>query len=87
MFTPNLSTLPAAQRALWSELEATPDNFTLYGGTALALYLGHRTSVDFYFFSNASFDPDHLAKSLAYLKEPLNNCPGSRAAEDRSFFS
>lgn len=69
VFTPNLSTLPTAQRALWRELEATPDHFTLYGGTALALYLGHRTSVDFDFFSNASFDPDELAKSVAYLKD------------------
>ena len=68
-FTANLSTLPTAQRALWLELEATPDNFTLYGGTALALYLGHRTSVDFDFFSNASFDPDHLAQNVAYLKD------------------
>jgi len=69
VFTPNLRTLPAAQRALWRELESTPDSFTLYGGTALALYLGHRTSVDFDFSSNASFDPDHLANSLAYLKD------------------
>ena len=67
-FTPNLSTLPTAQRALWRELEATPDHFTLYGGTALALYLGHRTSVDFDFFSNATFDPDDLAKHVPYLK-------------------
>jgi len=67
--TPNLSTLPTAQRALWLELEATPDHFTLYGGTALALYLGHRTSVDFDFFSNASFDPDDLAKTVPYLKD------------------
>lgn len=68
-FTPNLSNLPTAQRALWRELEATPDHFTLYGGTALALYLGHRTSVDFGFFSNASFDPDDLAKNVPYLKD------------------
>jgi len=67
-FTPNLSTLPTAQRALWRELEATPDHFTLYGGTALALYLGHRTSVDFDFFSNATFDADDLAKNVPYLK-------------------
>lgn len=67
-FTPNLSTLPTAQRALWRELEANPDHFTLYGGTALALYLGHRTSVDFDFFSNATFDPDDLAKNVPYLK-------------------
>lgn len=35
----------------------------------MALYLGHRTSVDFDFFSNASFDPDHLAQNVAYLKD------------------
>jgi hypothetical protein len=52
-FHPHLNTLPAPQRALWSELEATP-----CGGTALVLRLGHRTSVDFDFFSNASVDPD-----------------------------
>lgn len=68
-FTPNLSTLPTVQRALWRELEATPDHFALYGGTALALYLGHRTSVNFHFFSNASFDPDDLAKNVPYLKD------------------
>jgi len=68
-FTANLSTLPTAQRALWLELDATPDHFTLYGGTALALYLGHRTSVDFDFFSNASFDPDDLAKQVPFLKD------------------
>ena len=56
-FVPNLDILPAAQRTLWPELSATPDNFTLYGGTALALRLGHRASVDFDFFSNDSFDP------------------------------
>lgn len=42
--------------------------FTLYGGTALALHVGHRTSVDFDFFSNAPCDPDELAHSLPYLK-------------------
>ena len=42
--------------------------FTLYGGTALALRLGHRTSVDFDFFSNTSFDPDRLAEQIPYLK-------------------
>ena len=68
-FTPNLSTLPAAQRAFWRELEATPNHFTLYDGTALALYLGHRSSVDFDFFSDLPFDPDHLAQTLPYLKD------------------
>jgi len=67
-FTPNLSILPPPQLHLWSELDATPETFTLYGGTALALRLGHRTSVDFDFFSNQPFDPDDLAASIPYLK-------------------
>ncbi len=61
--------LPPPQRTLWPELTATPDAFTLYGGTALALRLGHRVSVDFDFFSNTSFDPDDLARNLPYLKD------------------
>jgi hypothetical protein len=67
-FVPNLDTLPAAQRALWPELSATPGGFTLYGGTALALRLGHRASVDFDFFSNAPFDPEGLAEQIPYLR-------------------
>ncbi len=68
IFTPNLSILPPSQLRLWPELAATPDMFTLYGGTALALRLGHRTSVDFDFFSPIPFDPDKLAASIPYLK-------------------
>ena len=69
VFTPNLTTLPPPQRKLWPELASTPEGFTLYGGTALALRLAHRTSVDFDFFSNAPFDPDDLARKLPYLKD------------------
>jgi Nucleotidyl transferase AbiEii toxin, Type IV TA system len=67
-FVPILDTLPASQRALWRELGETPEMFTLYGGTALVLRLGHRASVDFDFFSNASFDPDQLVHNIPYLK-------------------
>jgi hypothetical protein len=63
-----LDVLPAAQRSLWPELSATPRRFTLYGGTALALRLAHRTSLDFDFFSNDSFDPDDLAFNVKYLR-------------------
>jgi Nucleotidyl transferase AbiEii toxin, Type IV TA system len=66
-FEPRLDILPPAQRALWSELEATPEHFTLYGGTALALRLGHRQSVDFDFFSRIAFDPAALAREIPYL--------------------
>lgn len=66
---PDLSILPKPQLLLWPELDATPEYFTLYGGTALALRLGHRASVDFDFFSNESFDLDELAAAIPYLKD------------------
>lgn len=68
MFTPNLQILPPAQRRLWDELKHTPSEFVLYGGTALALRLGHRHSEDFDFFSNKSFAPDVLRKTIGYLQ-------------------
>lgn len=67
VFRPKLRVLPAAQRRLWTELSATPAEFVLYGGTALALRLGHRRSIDFDFFSNAAFDPETLVNSVPYL--------------------
>jgi nucleotidyltransferase AbiEii toxin of type IV toxin-antitoxin system len=69
VLVPNFSMLPPPQLKLWPELGATPEAFTLYGGTALALRLGHRASVDFYFFSNTPFDPDRLASTVPYLKD------------------
>ena len=63
----HLKVLDAPQRRLWSELGQTPDQFTLYGGTALALRLGHRRSVDFDFFSTAKFDPIDLLDRVPYL--------------------
>src|ERR1700690_4353447 len=68
MFTPNLSILPGPQRQLWAELKGTPKYFVLYGGTALALRLGHRVSEDFDFFTNATFEPHDLAKHILYLR-------------------
>src|SRR3954466_8488178 len=64
---PRLDILPVAQRALWPELTAIPPDFVLYGGTALALRLGHRTSEDFDFFSNESFQPDDLERRILFL--------------------
>lgn len=63
------SVLPAAQRALWPELRALPRGFVLYGGTAVALRLAHRASVDFDFFSTAEFDPFELRSSLGSLSD------------------
>ena len=40
---PRLDVLPPAQRQLWPELAKVTDQaFVLYGGTAVALFLGHR---------------------------------------------
>ena len=62
MLEPMLDILPEAQRELWPALVEVPDNFVLYGGTALALRLGHRSSVDFDFFSSQTLDTDALYK-------------------------
>jgi hypothetical protein len=69
LFSPKLDILPSAQRLLWKELNQTPRSFVLYGGTAMALRLGHRQSLDFDFFSNESFDPSVLLRSVRYLNE------------------
>jgi hypothetical protein len=45
-FIPRFDILPAPQRRLWAELAAVTAEFVLYGGTAIALHLGHRQSVD-----------------------------------------
>lgn len=64
-----LTALPPPQRALWPVLGATPRSFVLYGGTAIALRLGHRTSEDFDFFSNQTFEPGALLSRLAFAKK------------------
>lgn len=67
---PRLDILPAAQRTLWPQLAAVGrDSFALYGGTAVALYLGHRESVDFDFFAHRSFQPDELLGRYPFLRE------------------
>lgn len=67
-FAPKVKILPAPQRAVWRDLKATPKQFVLYGGTALALRLGHRVSEDFDFFTNASFKAQDLLERVPYLQ-------------------
>jgi Nucleotidyl transferase AbiEii toxin, Type IV TA system len=69
-FNPQLQILPLPQLSLWHELTLIPKNFVLYRGTALALHLGHRDSIDFDFFSATSFDPDKLLE-LPLLKNAV----------------
>jgi len=68
-FAPRLDILPRPQQALWPELATTPADFTLYGGTAIALRLGHRPSADFDFFSAVAFDPAILMARVPYLRD------------------
>ena len=68
-FAPHLDVLLPPQRRLWAELVEIPAEFVLYGGTAVALRFGHRTSVDFDFFANRPLDADRLLGELRLLSE------------------
>jgi len=68
-FLPKIETLPPPQRKLWPELLDIPSEFVLYCGTAIALQLGHRESIDFDFFARAKFDPDELLGSIPFLSD------------------
>jgi hypothetical protein len=68
-FKPKIDILPDAQRQLWPYLKPAADmGFVLYGGTAIALRLGHRTSVDFDFFSERELNHEALYTALPFLK-------------------
>jgi hypothetical protein len=43
-------------------------DFVLYGGTAVALRLGHRVSIDFDFFSSAPLDKEKLRASFPFMR-------------------
>jgi hypothetical protein len=63
-FTPRREILPASQLALWPELESLSTmGFVLYGGTAIALRLGHRESVDFDFFSAGPLEKQRIFRT------------------------
>lgn len=68
-FDPKLSILPPGQRDLWPSLAPAPRfEFVLYGGTAIALQLGHRESLDFDFFRSGSLDKDHIRSTFGFAQ-------------------
>ena len=67
-FDPRLDVLSAAQQKLWTHLSPAPRlSLVLYGGTAVALFLGHRVSVDFDFFQAHPLDKEQLRQSFDFF--------------------
>jgi hypothetical protein len=63
-----MDALPPVQRRLWPELRRAQElGFVLYGGTAIALRLGHRDSVDFDFFTDRPLDREALRATLPFM--------------------
>lgn len=68
-----LEILPKEQRDIYPHLKAIKDlGFTLFGGTAVALQLGHRVSIDFDFFTD---------KDISQLHSTLLSLSGIKVSE------
>ena len=65
---PKLGILPPAQKEIWTSLASAPNlSFVLYGGTAIALHLGHRESLDFDFFRSEPLDKDQIRAAFGFI--------------------
>src|ERR1700681_3204536 len=70
LFEPQSKILPEAQKQIWPYLAPAPRlSFVLYGGTAVALHFGHRSSVDFDFFRSQPLDKKELETSFGFLSK------------------
>jgi len=66
---PNI--LTEQQKQLLPHLEPFSSDYYLVGGTAIALYLGHRRSIDFDFFTESKIKPITIKKWMDNL--PFNS--------------
>ena len=67
-FEPKTAILPPAQRRIWPQLApASTLSFVLYGGTAVALHLGHRQSQDFDFFGTDALAKKKIEDSFSFM--------------------
>ncbi len=67
-FNPRLDVLPDAQREIWAQLRpARTLAFVLYGGTGVALRLGHRQSLDFDFFRTEPLDKNEIRRTFEFI--------------------
>jgi len=66
---PKFSILPAPQREIWASLAPAQElSFVLYGGTAVALHLGHRESLDFDFFRSEPLNKDQVRAAFGFVE-------------------
>ena len=71
-FKARMEILPLAQRLLWPSLmPARQLGLVLYGGTAIALRLGHRPSIDFDFFSAEPLDRNKIHAIFPFMAEAV----------------
>lgn len=69
-FEAKTDVLPQPQREVWPLLApARGLGFVLYGGTAVALYFGHRQSIDFDFFGSAPLDKTQVEASFEFMRD------------------
>ncbi len=69
-FTPRMDILPDAQKQLWPQLARAPElKLVLYGGTAIALRIGHRASVDFDFFTDKELGKAALVNAFPFISQ------------------
>jgi len=67
-FDPHIDILPVPQREIWPQLSRAPNlSFVLYGGTAVALHLGHRISIDFDFFKADPLEKGEIEASFQFI--------------------
>jgi hypothetical protein len=65
---PKLGVLPPAQKEIWTSLAPAPRlNFVLYGGTAIALHLGHRESLDFDLFRSEPLVEHQIRAAFEFI--------------------
>lgn len=69
-FEPKIEILPRPQHEIWPLLSPAPKlSLVLYGGTAVALHLGHRKSIDFDFFRSEPLAKGELTNSFDFLRQ------------------
>jgi hypothetical protein len=69
-FDPRTDILPPAQREIWPQLAPAPNlSFVLYGGTAVALHLGHRVSIDFDFFKAEPLEKGKMEACFPFIRD------------------